>query len=159
MFFFHFWKIIWNSFFFTIETFCILRGAGPLSQRPPVLKHSFTYCLFLTQDQVLHFLKDIFDLDKVRYSSVESLAEDMLHLLHRRSELLLAYLGTDALRPVNSCNPPQVQLVPSALLEARVQWEMRTRPPNRPGVVKHCTHGDLSSYSRMKSDQRKLISR
>ncbi|XP_030259309.1 mitoguardin 1 [Sparus aurata] len=78
------------------------------------------FCCFF-KDQVLHFLKDIFDLDKVRYSSVESLAEDMLHLLHRRSELLLAYLGTDALRPINSCNPPQVQLVPSALLEARVQ--------------------------------------
>ncbi|XP_036940643.1 mitoguardin 1 [Acanthopagrus latus] len=78
------------------------------------------FCCFF-KDQVLHFLKDIFDLDKVRYSSVESLAEDMLHLLHRRSELLLAYLGADALRPVNSCNPPQVQLVPSALLEAQVQ--------------------------------------
>lgn len=70
---------------------------------------------------MLHFLKDIFDLDKVRYSSVESLAEDMLHLLHRRSELLLAYLGADSLRHVNSCNPPAVQLVPSALLEAQVQ--------------------------------------
>ncbi|KAE8290704.1 Mitoguardin 1 [Larimichthys crocea] len=40
------------------------------------------FCCFF-KDQVLHFLKDIFDLDKVRYSSVESLAEDMLHLLHR----------------------------------------------------------------------------
>uniref|UniRef100_A0A8P4G4S2 Mitoguardin 1 n=1 Tax=Dicentrarchus labrax TaxID=13489 RepID=A0A8P4G4S2_DICLA len=78
------------------------------------------FCCFF-KDQVLHFLKDIFDLDKVRYCSVESLAEDMLHLLHRRSELLLAYLGADSLRHVNSCNPPQVQLVPSALLEARVQ--------------------------------------
>lgn len=78
-------------------------------------------CVCHPQDQVLHFLKDIFDLDKVRYSSVESLAEDMLHLLHRRSELLLAYLGADALRHVNTCNLPQVQLVPSTLLEARVQ--------------------------------------
>lgn len=81
----------------------------------------FSQIVLFLQDQVLHFLKDIFDLDKVRYSSVESLAEDMLHLLHRRSELLLAYLGADSLRPVNGCNPPQVQLVPSALLEARVQ--------------------------------------
>ncbi|XP_027147619.1 mitoguardin 1 [Larimichthys crocea] len=78
------------------------------------------FCCFF-KDQVLHFLKDIFDLDKVRYSTVESLAEDMLHLLHRRSELLLAYLGADSLRHVNSCNPPAVQLVPSALLEAQVQ--------------------------------------
>lgn len=75
----------------------------------------------LLQDQVLHFLKDIFDLDKVRYTSVESLAEDMLHLLHRRSELLLAYLGADSLRHVNGCSSPRMQLVPGALLEAGVQ--------------------------------------
>uniref|UniRef100_A0A3Q3XHF9 Mitoguardin 1 n=1 Tax=Mola mola TaxID=94237 RepID=A0A3Q3XHF9_MOLML len=76
-------------------------------------------CCFF-KDQVQHFLKDIFDLDKVRYSSVESLAEDMLHLLHRRSELLLAYLGAEVVRHVNTCSPPQVQLVPSPLLEAQV---------------------------------------
>uniref|UniRef100_A0A669DU39 Mitoguardin 1 n=1 Tax=Oreochromis niloticus TaxID=8128 RepID=A0A669DU39_ORENI len=77
-------------------------------------------CCFF-KDQVLHFLKDIFDLDKVRYCSVESLADDVLQLLHRRSELLLAYLGADSLRYLNGCNSPPVQLVPSALLEARVQ--------------------------------------
>ena len=84
--------------------------------------HPFTHesCVFF-QDQVLYFLKDIFDLDKVRYSSVESLAEDMLHLLHRRSELLLAYLGTGSLRHLTGCSSPQLQLVPSALLEAGVQ--------------------------------------
>ncbi|XP_007567467.1 mitoguardin 1 [Poecilia formosa] len=78
------------------------------------------FCCFF-KDQVLHFLKDVFDLDKVRYSSVETLAEDMLHLLHRRSDLLLAYLGADALRPLSGCSGPRVQLVPSALLEAQVQ--------------------------------------
>ncbi|KAG7220930.1 hypothetical protein INR49_017780 [Caranx melampygus] len=78
------------------------------------------FCCFF-KDQVLHFLKDIFDLDKVRYTSVESLAEDMLHLLHRRSELLLAYLGADSLRHVNGCSSPRMQLVPGALLEAGVQ--------------------------------------
>ncbi|XP_074508108.1 mitoguardin 1 [Sebastes fasciatus] len=77
------------------------------------------FCCFF-KDQVLYFLKDIFDLDKVRYSSVESLAEDMLCLLHRRSELLVAYLGADSLRHVNGCGSPPVQLLPSALLEARV---------------------------------------
>ncbi|XP_063317785.1 mitoguardin 1 [Pelmatolapia mariae] len=77
-------------------------------------------CCFF-KDQVLHFLKDIFDLDKVRYCSVESLGDDVLQLLHRRSELLLAYLGADSLRYLNGCNSPPVQLVPSALLEARVQ--------------------------------------
>lgn len=78
------------------------------------------FLLFL-QDQVLHFLKDIFDLDKVRYFSVETLAEDMLHLLYRRSELLLAYVGADSLRHLNGCNSPQLQLLPTAVLEARVQ--------------------------------------
>ncbi|XP_054452827.1 mitoguardin 1 [Anoplopoma fimbria] len=78
------------------------------------------FCCFF-KDQVLHFLKDIFDLDKVRYCSVESLAEDMLHLLHRRSELLVAYLGADSMRLVNGCSSPKVQLLPSALMEARVQ--------------------------------------
>ncbi|KAK2822710.1 hypothetical protein Q5P01_022775 [Channa striata] len=76
-------------------------------------------CYF--KDQVLYFLKDIFDLDKVRYSSVETLAEDMLHLLHRRSELLLAYLGADSLLQLHGCSSPQVQLVPSGLLQAQVQ--------------------------------------
>lgn len=80
--------------------------------------HDFC-CSF--KDQVLYFLKDVFDLDKVRYSSVESLAEDMLHLLHRRSELLVAYLGADSLQQVNGCSAQQVQLVPSGELEARVQ--------------------------------------
>ncbi|XP_037314445.1 mitoguardin 1 [Pungitius pungitius] len=78
------------------------------------------FCCFF-KDQVLYFLKDVFDLDKVRYSSVESLAEDMLHLLHRRSELLVAYLGPDSLRQVGGCSSQQVQLVPSGLQEARVQ--------------------------------------
>lgn len=77
-------------------------------------------CCFF-KDQVLFFLKDIFDLDKVRYVSVESLAEDMLHLLHRRSALLLAYLGADSLRHPSACNPSPLQLVSSGLLEARVQ--------------------------------------
>uniref|UniRef100_A0A665XCI2 Mitoguardin 1 n=2 Tax=Echeneis naucrates TaxID=173247 RepID=A0A665XCI2_ECHNA len=77
------------------------------------------FCCFF-KDQVLSFLRDIFDLDKVRYMSVESLAEDMLHLLHRRSELLLAYLGTDSRLHLNGCSSPKVQLVSSALLEAGV---------------------------------------
>ncbi|MBN3290327.1 MIGA1 protein, partial [Polypterus senegalus] len=55
------------------------------------------------KDQVLFFLKDIFDFEKVRYNSLESLAEDILQLLHRRSELLMAYLGVDSLRHVNGC--------------------------------------------------------
>uniref|UniRef100_A0A3B3CQL1 Mitoguardin 1 n=1 Tax=Oryzias melastigma TaxID=30732 RepID=A0A3B3CQL1_ORYME len=75
-------------------------------------------CCFF-KEQVLHFLKDIFDLEKVRYSTVESMAEDMLHLLHRRAELLLAYLGADHLPPLSSCSGGgELQLLPTALLEA-----------------------------------------
>lgn len=67
---------------------------------------------------MLFFLKDIFDLEKVRYTSVETLAEDMLHLLHRRTELLLAYLGADSFRHLNGCVPSPLQLVPTAMVEA-----------------------------------------
>nr|XP_015210865.1 PREDICTED: protein FAM73A isoform X1 [Lepisosteus oculatus] len=80
------------------------------------------FCCFF-KDQVLFFLKDIFDLEKVRYSGVDSLAQDVLQLLHRRSELLLAYLGADSLRRVNGCVPgsgPGRELA-GGLLEARVQ--------------------------------------
>ncbi|XP_033884968.1 mitoguardin 1 [Acipenser ruthenus] len=77
------------------------------------------FCSFF-KDQVLFFLKDIFDLEKVRYTSTESLAEDMLQLLHRRSELLMAYLGAEALRHVNGCVSGQSHVVTSGLLEAHV---------------------------------------
>lgn len=69
----------------------------------------------------MFFLKDIFDLDKVRYFSLETLAEDILHLLHRRSDLLLGYLGTDVICHLNGCSDTPVHLVHSALLEAQVQ--------------------------------------
>ncbi|KAK1164125.1 mitoguardin 1 [Acipenser oxyrinchus oxyrinchus] len=77
------------------------------------------FCSFF-KDQVLFFLKDIFDLEKVRYTSTESLAEDILQLLHCRSELLMAYLGAEALRHVNGCVSGQSHVVTSGLLEAHV---------------------------------------
>uniref|UniRef100_A0A3P9KA52 Mitoguardin 1 n=1 Tax=Oryzias latipes TaxID=8090 RepID=A0A3P9KA52_ORYLA len=76
-------------------------------------------CRFF-KEQVLHFLKDVFDLDKVRYSTVESMAEDTLHLLHRRTELLLAYLGAEQLPALGGCGGER-PLLPTALLEASVQ--------------------------------------
>ncbi|XP_055721994.1 mitoguardin 1 isoform X2 [Salvelinus fontinalis] len=90
---------------------------------PKTSLHDF--CCFF-KDQVLFFLKDVFDLEKVRYCSVETLAEDMLHLLHRRSELLLAYLGADShsLQHINSCTATALSTTaspqphPSALEEA-----------------------------------------
>ncbi|XP_077471389.1 mitoguardin 1 [Stigmatopora argus] len=88
---------------------------GFLGPKSPL--HDF--CCFF-KDQVVHFLKDIFDLDKVRYSSVDSLAEDMLHLLHRRSELLLAYLGADS-RLTTGYNAPTLTLLPDNFAGACVQ--------------------------------------
>ena len=77
--------------------------------------------VFIFQNQVLFFLKDIFDFEKVRYSSIESLAEDLIQLLIRRTELLMACLGADALRHTSSCLNSHVPVMPSGLLEAKVQ--------------------------------------
>ncbi|XP_063795103.1 mitoguardin 1 isoform X3 [Pseudophryne corroboree] len=61
-------------------------------------------CCFY-KDQVLHFLHDIFDMQKIRYMSVESLSEDIMECLHHRVEMLGAYMGTGSLKPtcVQSC--------------------------------------------------------
>lgn len=45
------------------------------------------------QHQIVQYLRDMFDLDKVRYTSVPALADDLLQLSRRRSEILLGYLG------------------------------------------------------------------
>ncbi|XP_067845959.1 mitoguardin 1 [Heptranchias perlo] len=77
----------------------------------------YDLCCFF-KEQVLFFLKDIFDFEKVRYTSTECLAEDILHLIQRRTELLMAYLGTDSLRHLNGyVGPP----LPNGPLEAYVQ--------------------------------------
>ncbi|KAM5147957.1 mitoguardin 1 [Mantella aurantiaca] len=64
--------------------------------------------------QVLHFLKDIFDLEKVSYSSVECLSEDILQCLKHRMELLEAYLGRDSLKP--SYDLPHIYQPPKPFL-------------------------------------------
>ncbi|XP_059545122.1 mitoguardin 1 isoform X3 [Myotis daubentonii] len=80
----------------------------------------YDLCCFF-KNQVLFFLKDIFDFEKVRYSSIETLAEDLLQLLIRRTELLMAYLGADALRHTSSCISSHGQVMSTGLVEARVQ--------------------------------------
>lgn len=45
------------------------------------------------QHQIVQYLRDMFDLDNVRYTSVPALADDVLQLSRRRSEILLGYLG------------------------------------------------------------------
>nr|XP_004671837.1 mitoguardin 2 [Jaculus jaculus] len=49
-------------------------------------------CAFF-KHQIVQYLRDMFDLDNVRYTSVPALAEDILQLSRRRSEILLGYLG------------------------------------------------------------------
>lgn len=70
---------------------------------------------------MLFFLKDIFDFEKVRYSTMESLAEDLTQLLMRHTELLLAYLGADSLRHVGACVSGHRPVLTTGLLEAKVQ--------------------------------------
>ncbi|XP_055470382.1 mitoguardin 1 [Psammomys obesus] len=80
----------------------------------------YDLCCFF-KNQVLFFLKDIFDFEKVRYSSIDTLAEDLMRLLIRRTELLVACLGADALRHATTCTTGHCHAVPTALLEAKVQ--------------------------------------
>ncbi|KAH0618487.1 hypothetical protein JD844_017743 [Phrynosoma platyrhinos] len=80
----------------------------------------YELCSFF-KDQVLYFLKDIFDFEKVRFSTVDNLTEDLMQLLIRHTELLLAYLGTDSLRHVSGCVSACGHTTASGLLEAKVQ--------------------------------------
>ncbi|XP_043376756.1 mitoguardin 1 isoform X3 [Chelonia mydas] len=80
--------------------------------------HFYSIC---EHDQVLYFLKDIFDFEKVRYSTMESLAEDLMQLLMRRTELLMAYLGADSLRHVSGCISGHGHITANGLLEEKVQ--------------------------------------
>ncbi|XP_070374633.1 mitoguardin 2 isoform X2 [Equus asinus] len=52
-------------------------------------------CAFF-KHQIVQYLRDMFDLDNVRYTSVPALADDILQLSRRRSEILLGYLGAPA---------------------------------------------------------------
>lgn len=47
----------------------------------------------------------MFDHDKVRFTSVPSLAEDILSLSHRRADILVGYLGIDSLPETNGALP------------------------------------------------------
>ncbi|KAL8178424.1 UNVERIFIED_CONTAM: Mitoguardin 1, partial [Gekko kuhli] len=80
----------------------------------------YEFCSFF-KDQVLYFLKDIFDFEKVRYSTTESIAEDLMQLLIHHTDLLLAYLGAESLRHVSGCVNGYGQTTASNLLDAKVQ--------------------------------------
>uniref|UniRef100_A0AAY4A7H1 Mitoguardin 2 n=1 Tax=Denticeps clupeoides TaxID=299321 RepID=A0AAY4A7H1_9TELE len=70
-------------------------------------QHLTEVCTIFKQ-QVVQYLKDMFDHDKMRFSSALSLAEDILSLSHRRSEILLGYLGIDSL-PESNGSLPKIQ--------------------------------------------------
>lgn len=63
-------------------------------------RHISEVCTIFKQ-QIVQYLKDMFDHDKVRFTSAQCLAEDILKLSHRRSDILLGYLGIDSLVELN----------------------------------------------------------
>uniref|UniRef100_A0A672IBK7 Mitoguardin 2 n=1 Tax=Salarias fasciatus TaxID=181472 RepID=A0A672IBK7_SALFA len=70
-------------------------------------QHLSEVCTIFKQ-QIVQYLKDMFDHDKVRFTSAQCLAEDILKLSHRRSEILLGYLGIDSLLELNGSLPREL---------------------------------------------------
>ncbi|NXA71348.1 MIGA2 protein, partial [Thryothorus ludovicianus] len=66
-------------------------------------------CSFF-KHQIVQYLKDMFDFDIVRYTTVQLLAEDILQLSRRRSEILLGYLGTETSPEMNGTLPGESEL-------------------------------------------------
>lgn len=77
-------------------------------------QHLSEVCTIFKQ-QIIQYLKDMFDHDKVRFTSANCLAEDILNLSHRRSEILLGYLGIDSLLELNGALPRETQDTPGLL--------------------------------------------
>ncbi|XP_028274333.1 mitoguardin 2 [Parambassis ranga] len=71
-------------------------------------QHLSEVCTIFKQ-QIVQYLKDMFDHDKVRFTSAQCLAEDILNLSHRRSEILLGYLGIDSVLELNGTLPRDIE--------------------------------------------------
>lgn len=71
----------------------------------PKILHNVRILFWSPQQQIVQYLKDMFDHDKVRFSTVSSLAEDILSLSHRRADILVGYLGIDSLPETNGAVP------------------------------------------------------
>uniref|UniRef100_A0A673FV49 Mitoguardin 2 n=1 Tax=Sinocyclocheilus rhinocerous TaxID=307959 RepID=A0A673FV49_9TELE len=67
-------------------------------------QHLSEVCTIFKQ-QIVQYLKDMFDHDKVRFTSVSSLAEDILSLSHRRADILVGYLGIGSQPETNGALP------------------------------------------------------
>ncbi|XP_066188814.1 mitoguardin 2 isoform X2 [Sylvia atricapilla] len=72
-------------------------------------------CSFF-KHQIVQYLKDMFDFDNVRYTTVQLLAEDILQLSRRRSEILLGYLGTESSPEVNGMLPGETEPLKEGLI-------------------------------------------
>ncbi|XP_053334628.1 mitoguardin 2 [Clarias gariepinus] len=68
-------------------------------------RQNLTEVCNIFKQQIVQYLKDMFDHDKVRFTSTQSLAEDILSLSHRRTDILLGYLGIDSLPEANGALP------------------------------------------------------
>ncbi|XP_064583842.1 mitoguardin 2 [Zonotrichia leucophrys gambelii] len=72
-------------------------------------------CSFF-KHQIVQYLKDMFDFDNVRYTTVQLLAEDILQLSRRRSEILLGYLGTESAPEMNGALPAESEPLKDELI-------------------------------------------
>ncbi|XP_071430302.1 mitoguardin 2 isoform X1 [Pithys albifrons albifrons] len=72
-------------------------------------------CSFF-KHQIVQYLKDMFDFDNVRYTTVQLLAEDILQLSRRRSEILLGYLGTESAPEMNGTLPGETEPLKEELI-------------------------------------------
>lgn len=72
-------------------------------------------CSFF-KHQIVQYLKDMFDFDNVRYTTVQLLAEDILQLSRRRSEILLGYLGTESAPEMNGALPGESEPLKDELI-------------------------------------------
>ncbi|KAM3660092.1 mitoguardin 2 [Ammospiza maritima maritima] len=72
-------------------------------------------CSFF-KHQIVQYLKDMFDFDNVRYTTVQLLAEDILQLSRRRSEILLGYLGTESAPEMNGVLPTESEPLKDKLI-------------------------------------------
>ncbi|CAN8198030.1 unnamed protein product [Coccothraustes coccothraustes] len=72
-------------------------------------------CSFF-KHQIVQYLKDMFDFDNVRYTTVQLLAEDILQLSRRRSEILLGYLGTEPAPEMNGVLPAETEPLKEELI-------------------------------------------
>ncbi|PKU35873.1 protein fam73b [Limosa lapponica baueri] len=101
--------VVCMSFFDIVLDFILMDAFEDLENPPSsvlaVLRNRWLSDSFKETHQIVQYLKDMFDLDNVRYTTVQSLAEDILQLSRRRSEILLGYLGTETSPEMNGTLP------------------------------------------------------